>query len=316
MKCLVFILTNCLLFSISLCSSSTSGRNLFKYMEPEINKLIQSPRESASENLPDSEILRGDLIGKDNLDELKEESSSEVEANPDPKSSKKHAKALKKAHSHKTNKPYQKNRYVSYSKELTRVPIEMQDWLTITSSDYARVNHYPTATGTFIHLNQNYTRINDLYISKNNSHGIPGESYFWFRQNLKYIYYYENKNLTLALGNIYIDNIADARDIKTSKKCFTIFMKEDTTYKICGQSLNIKKKWLCRIQEIIRVSVSDVCRDKKSGDKNAESTGFRKEIVVQPMILIPLPAGQCNEKWNYERCNIYFLFLSWKRLAM
>ncbi len=303
MKSIVVISVFLLLFSSSFESKTKEkfSRKLFKTMDKEIDKLVHTPVNSSSEEI---NKIEGESLGNmvhvssesDSAKEGEGESSTAEEANPDPKSSRKHKKTLKGALGPKKPKKKIRIRNLPYGKELQKTEIDLQDWLEVTSSDYAKMKKYPSAHSTFIHLNHNYTRINDKYINPIQTNGIPGKNYFWFRQNLKYIYYYESPKESNAIGNIYMDNIANVRDILKSKRCFSIFMREDTTYKLCGQTLEIKKKWLCKLQTILGFNLSTICGGH--GQRGAAGK-FKIKKIIQPMILIPMPAKHCNEKWDY-----------------
>jgi hypothetical protein len=135
----------------------------------------------------------------------------------------------------------------------------------------------------------------------------PGPNFFWFRQNLKYIYYYDSKESHNSLGSIYFDNMHEARDILNSKRCFTIFMKDEGVYKLCAERSKIKKKWLCKIQKILgQITLSPVCFTAGPDTPDQPAAPYKIVPIVQPMILIPLPAKHCNEDWNYLKSIIIF----------
>ena len=185
-----------------------------------------------------------------------------------------------------------------YDVEMSKIDLDLSDWLTISSASYANTKTYPDIADHYIHLDKNFTRINDKFISPFTTNGVPTPTSFWFKLNLKYVYYFETKDCINALGRIYLDEVLDVRDLPSDYGCFSVIEREkNVSYKICAETDFIKKKWLCRLQEICKVNKSKVCGGKR--DDAVDHPKFKIKNVIQPMILIPMAAEKCNENWNY-----------------
>ena len=185
-----------------------------------------------------------------------------------------------------------------FDQEMRKVGIQLSDWLSITSGSFDNLKKYPGLGGSFIHVDKTFKRINDKFVSPFEKHNIPNPFSFWFKQNLKYIYYFETKECNNALGQIYLDNVMDVRDLPREYGCFSIIERDqNVSYKICAETNFVKRKWLCKLQEICKVEKSIVCGGKKDGGVN----NIKQQVknIIQPMILIPLAAENCNQSWDY-----------------
>ena len=187
--------------------------------------------------------------------------------------------------------------------EMKNIGMGLSGWLSIQSESYSNVNKYPGLSQQFIHLDKTFTRVNDKFLNEYESNGIPSATSFWFKQNNKYIYYFENKDCVNALGRIYLDEVKDINDLPSDYGCFSITeRKGNNVYKICADTNFTKKTWLCKLQDICKVDKSAVCGGKK--DSKIENPEFKINAEIQPMILIPLAANNCNEQWDYLKKGI------------
>jgi len=315
MKSLLVVLTIFMLCSFSSENKTQEklSRKLFNEIGNEIDKLVSKPKEN--DNYEVDNLSKVDL--ENNSEEGEEGEEDEVNGNVgkntgDQDDEEKRKQAKKGLPSKKPKK--RKLKTLPYGEEVRKAQnLLMQDWFTITSSDYAKLNKYPIQEESDIHLNSNYTRINDKWKKekKGAKDVIPGQNFFWFRHNLKYIYYFDSKSSYNALGSIYMDSVADARDIVNNKTCFTILMQKDVTYKLCALNPAIKKKWLCHLQKLLKVRISKLCGGLEE-EEVEKPQGYREETVIQPLVLIPMAAKHCNEEWNYARGNYPIkLIFSW-----
>ena len=298
-------------FSYETKTNVKLTRKLFNTINREIDNLVnQQPNNNSSDEADD---LEEDINHNNWIDESESDSlDSHLDLATETEAPKKPASEKSKLAATSTKKRRIRMKDLSYDREVLKTNVGYEDWLSIASVDFQHPNRYPTVEGNFLHLDGMNTRINDRY-AKGNKITIPGENYFWFRQSLKYIYYADSKQSNNALGTIYIDNIKAVRDTKGDKKhpyCFNIFMQESVDYKICAQTFAIKKKWFCIIQKLIHKKPSGICIGQKFGDRKAEvHQAVKTKTVIQPMVLIPLPAKHCNEEWNYQKSNNHFKLL-------
>jgi len=191
-----------------------------------------------------------------------------------------------------------KMKELTFDMEMTKVSLGLHDWLSISSGSFANTQKYPGIGGSFIHLTKKFTRINDKFVSPFETNGVPSPTSLYFKQNGKYIYYFETESCPNALGRIYIDEVQDVRDLPSDYGCFSVIEKDiKISYKICAETNFIKTKWLCKLQEICQVEKSKVCGGVK--DQDSSNPKHKTENRIQPMILIPLAAPSCNEDWDY-----------------
>jgi len=64
-----------------------------------------------------------------------------------------------------------------------------------------------------------------------------------------------------------------------------------TIWKLCANSLEERNNWVCAIQK----ALGQICNLDIS-----KIEVIKRKIVKQPVIIIPVPAPMCNEKWDYS----------------
>ncbi len=299
MKSIVVILVLVLMSSNSYSTSTKAlfSRKLFKAMNNEIDNLVNKP---VQDNPKEIENLESDVNSNNWLDEsLSEQDDLQALSEAESGSG---VEAIKKPKAKKPKRIKLKN--LTYSQEVKKTDTIFENWLTISSADFGVTKKYPTVHESSITVDGINRRINDKFV-KGKKNEIPSNKHFWFRMNSKYIYYADSKESLNTLGTIYMDNILNVRNYRDKDRvCFSIFMKDDVTYTMCAQNIPIKKKWMCGLQKMFKFRISKFCKDEKAGDEVDKPKPFRTKTVIQPMVLIPLPAKHCNENWNYVRSNI------------
>lgn len=215
-----------------------------------------------------------------------------------------------------------KKRNVRRRPVLDPTKIYQEGWLSISSSIYRNTRKFPPiqfsdGSEIVIQVDSKNFRQNALYDKNTKKTGIPGPSYFWFRLSGRHLYYSLNQNDINVLDNIYISSISYALALDSySKKAKCFFLKDirRTRYVLCAPTLLLRNKWICQVQKALGQPQDPLCKAIKKGKKGgkngkpgsgpSEIAGGDEKIiektVTQPLIIIPQPSKQCNEKWDYS----------------
>jgi hypothetical protein len=192
-----------------------------------------------------------------------------------------------------------------------------ENWMSVSSPIFKNelklpiFNYDANGVGQALTTKRDYTRINEKFQDRptwmnsaqtfNRDPNSPKKRYdFWFRLSNSYLYYGESKNSTVILGTFdYEHDCASA--IKKNLNCFELKSKDEISYEYCADSTEIMAKFLCPIQNFLRLEVDIVCKGSTQGVPQPTSSGIIKEkIITQPYILIPMSREECNEHWDYK----------------
>jgi carbonic anhydrase len=186
----------------------------------------------------------------------------------------------------------------------TSIDPMIADWLTISSPIFKNSKKFPPVTlydgrKLVIRSDSLDFRINDVYrensIKDDNS--PPSDKYFWFRLSGTHIYYSSTISDLNILGAISVRFITIVQNIKLTTdeghSCFIVDDTDNQQWKICAAKEEIRNKWVCRLQETLRIPLDPACNGYKHDDYN-------NKTIIQPIIIIPIPSPHCNEDWNYQ----------------
>lgn len=143
-------------------------------------------------------------------------------------------------------------------------------------------------------------RVNSKY--ERNSPIIPTPNSFFFRLANNMIYYSQIEDDIRILDSFSTDYIYEVKDVQINNKkqsslgdvCFKVSEKEGGKFwNLCAKTTADKNKWICAIKRAIN-------QDCNIPQNELDNHIFKKQIINQPMIIIPIPSPMCNEKWNYE----------------
>lgn len=67
--------------------------------------------------------------------------------------------------------------------------------------------------------------------------------------------------------------------------------------------MKIKLKWLCDLQDMVHTTKSMVCGGKGAAGSDTNKPQYKVKDIIHPSFLIPLPAPNCNEKWDYKKAG-------------
>lgn len=198
--------------------------------------------------------------------------------------------------------PLDKNKIVN-DHETLKVMVE--GWMKISSPSFKNSKEYPTVIlnnykKTNIPTGLNYFRINKVYKKKDKSNPEipPSRNDFWFRYSDRNMYYASTKKSLQVLGTMVIRNIKDMNlnDDPNFSDCIWLNDGFKTEWNVCPETPELKHKLFCKIKEDLNIS-DESCKQLELG--STEPTVLEQRIT-QPIILIPQPSKDCNEKWNYK----------------
>lgn len=200
------------------------------------------------------------------------------------------------------DQPLDKNKIVN-DHETLKVMVE--GWMKISSPSFKNSKEYPTVIlnnykKTTIPTGLNYFRINKSYKRKDitNPEVPPSRNDFWFRYSDRNMYYANTKKSLHVLGTMVIRNIKNLNlnDDPNFSDCIFVNDGFKTDWNVCPETPELKQKLYCKIKEDLNIP-DDNCKQLVLG--SAEPTVLEQRIT-QPIILIPLPSKECNEKWDYK----------------
>lgn len=192
----------------------------------------------------------------------------------------------------------------------------LSDWLHISSKHFLDKKIFPSLIlpdnkEISLNLDKNNFRINEFFNPYDND-SPPDKTSFWFRLSGKMLYYSIYKNDMSILGSIIIKELKETelfKPIGYDYFCFMIIDILNMEWKICANSIDQQIKWMCKILNNINKKI-DNCQQvllKKEQNFNRNKRSLNKEIpeerdkVEKPIILIPIPAANCNESWDYRK---------------
>jgi carbonic anhydrase len=194
----------------------------------------------------------------------------------------------------------------SYIIDLNDPNAELSDWLFISSDKLKDRYHFPVVTRREGDKEMNDFSIEGQLINKKfndaKKDGSLDRRQFFFRARAGYVYYAETKSELNVLGSILMKNVSDAQPLKyaqnitTVSHCFNIIDYEEAIWRICALDNETKLKWMCSLEDYTKSDIELECNP----DKNTQATAVQTRKVTQPVIVIPIPSKQCNEKWDHK----------------
>jgi carbonic anhydrase len=187
----------------------------------------------------------------------------------------------------------------------------IENWLTISSKSFIDRTKFPKIVlpddkTADIKLDDDLFRINDVW-AKNKTSALdtpPCEKCFYFRLSGTHIYYSPTPSDYNVLGAIsirYVETIGPVgKGIQqTGSWCIKVKDTENQLWRLCARDEIVRKQWLCRIQNTLKLPLDASCFSGVTDDEY--ESGKVEKTIIKPIILIPIPSPVCNEKWDYQR---------------
>jgi len=186
-----------------------------------------------------------------------------------------------------------------YITDLTDNSQFLEDWFTVRSS-FFNIQNFPrvsSSSGQASVTQGQDQRVNDNFeISK--SEGAKTDRFFWFKLKSGYIYYFSSKTEMNALDAILIKRVEDTNIPEAANNklptCLIVYDFQNNKFEICTTTLEMKLKWLCSIQNYLKIEVDDRCAQKKDPIPEPQIVKEIKQVII-----IPTASRNCNEGWNY-----------------
>ncbi len=197
--------------------------------------------------------------------------------------------------------------------------VVVEDWMSVSSSEFKNEAKFPVffypnnGIGEALVNQGDYIRINEKYRDRppymnsgekwqQDPNAPPERTFFWFRLSDRFLYFTESKNSNNVLGDFrYSDDTLTA--YSQNNLCFELTSKEGFKYKYCARTKKTMKKFLCYIQNKLRIDLDKVCKNSRPGGKNPKSITpgkMKEKVITQPYILIPMAREECNDGWTYR----------------
>jgi carbonic anhydrase len=182
----------------------------------------------------------------------------------------------------------------------------LSDWLRISSPLFKSSLLFPPIllrndSTIKVTTDEEYFRINYAIADKPNTTQMPpNNTFFYFRLSDTHLYYSTGKDDMNVLGAIDIKSINSTRENDDmAYPCFDIIDTEiQNKWKLCANDYKTMRKWICAIKKVL--NVTDLLCTPDALAKVNQPVIVIDEKIIQPIILIPTPSKQCNEKWNYN----------------
>jgi len=207
------------------------------------------------------------------------------------------AEKTKTETSAKTNNTYEEtSKEINFLTDLNKNENILEDWFTVKSDFFLSSNFLTMQSDPNNYKINNGQRLKKFEVSKGD--GSKSDEFFWFKLKKGYIYYFETESDVNALDAILIKSVedsnipGDANNILPT--CIFIFDFQKNKFEICTFTLEMKLKWLCSIQNYLKVSLDDRCITNKD---SIIPPIIKKEL--KHVIIIPTASKSCNEGWNY-----------------
>lgn len=182
--------------------------------------------------------------------------------------------------------------------------IVMNDWMRISNTAFNDVNKFPSLVRPDylkekLKFDSAFFRTNEYFKKKtyNDPNYPPSRYHFWFRYTDKNLYYSTNPKDMNVLDSIPLRAITAVSQNDDDIYSDCLIIEADTVkWNVCNEDFNIKIKWFCQLKKDMGVDEED-CHSLVL--QNIAPTVVETK-VTEPIILIPLPSTECNEKWSYK----------------
>jgi carbonic anhydrase len=183
--------------------------------------------------------------------------------------------------------------------------ISVEGWLKISSPEFKNKNKFPPleVDGKIFKVmsdNRNF-RINYNFDEKKKSNDLPQSNIdFYFRLVKNLIYYTESKNDVNILQSIDVISVKPKSIFlpgqESESLCFSVKDSENIEWDLCGQDKKTRDDWLCKLRTILGLDCVGIF-DSTTSANLTDAIGTQ---IYQPIIVIPIPAKECNFNFDYR----------------
>jgi carbonic anhydrase len=178
-----------------------------------------------------------------------------------------------------------------------------EGWLKISSKEFSNRNKFPSLEVEGKKFNvksddRNF-RINNIYDEKNKSNDLPQSNIdFYFRLVKNLIYYTVCKDDVNIIGTIDVVSVKPKSFFlpgQENESCFTVTDSQNIEWDLYAQDLKTRDDWICKLRTVLGMDCNQLF--------NTTSTNITEAIgtqIYQPIIVIPIPAKECNFNYDYR----------------
>jgi len=146
--------------------------------------------------------------------------------------------------------------------------------------------------------NRNF-RINYVFDPKKKGEDFPKTKIdFYFRLVKNLIYYTVSKKDVNMIGTIEAVSVKPKTIFLTGQEedalCFSVLDQDNIDWDICAENKKTADDWICKLRTVFGMNCKGYYDE--SPKNKTEPTGTQ---VYQPIIVVPIPAKECNENWDY-----------------
>ncbi len=185
-------------------------------------------------------------------------------------------------------------------------------WLKISSEEFKNIINFPTieinGKRFNIKTDQRNFRININYDSKKTGEDFPKTNIdFYFRLVKNLIYYTVDKKDLNIVGSIEINSVNEKTLFLPGQEldglCFTVNDKGGIPWDMCAEDKKTADNFICKIKSSLGINCNQNQGLEKSSN-NTNTTTYKNSSLetetYQPIIVIPVPANECNMNWDYS----------------
>jgi carbonic anhydrase len=199
---------------------------------------------------------------------------------------------------------------VPMTNSTSKAEMSAEGWLKISSNEFKNIVKFPAIeiNGKKFYIktdNENF-RINTMFDSEKKGDEFPKSNLdFYFRLVKNFIYYTISKNDINILASIDIVSVNEKSLFLPGQEidglCFSILDQENNNWDLCANDKKTSDTFLCNIRKSLGISCNEKILNSPNNNtttSNSNKTSIETEIY-QPIIVIPIPAKECNSNWDY-----------------
>lgn len=184
-----------------------------------------------------------------------------------------------------------------------------EGWLKISSTEFQNLVKFPpieiNGNKFNVEVDRRNFRINTLFNQKKEQEKDPKRTNldFYFRLVNNLIYYTINKKDVNMLGSIDIVSVKEKTFFlpgqESDSLCFQVKDHENNEWDLCAEDKKTASNFICKIRTSLGESCDVNSNNSSKGNNNINKTKIETE-TYQPIIVVPIPAKECNNNWDYN----------------
>lgn len=191
---------------------------------------------------------------------------------------------------------------------------DFSGWFAVSNVHFNDPEYFPVGTDSikkhvdFSNLMGNNFLINQAY-KEGADPQVKNELMFFFRYKNGYIYFANKKDTMAIIDSIKVHGVRNSDMINSkvspSDSCLDIIDNKLWTWTLCAQDIELKKKWLCSFEKLLKEKLDPICgvidihAENPKVNNNTNLYG-NSTNPIKKMFIIPKESPKCNANWNYK----------------